>query len=51
MKLAHAEMECFLPIEVESKGPFLEVLTPVVNFGIVASGSKKIKTIAIKNIG
>lgn len=51
MRLAFIDIPCKIPVSVEIFGGSIEILTPVIHFGLVALNSEKIRTIAIQNTG
>ncbi|CAL8138104.1 unnamed protein product [Orchesella dallaii] len=51
MTLPFTTVPCAISTLLRSYGPFLEVLTPTLNFGIVPLASETMKTLAMKNGG
>ncbi|ODN04997.1 Deleted in lung and esophageal cancer protein 1 [Orchesella cincta] len=51
MTLPFTTVPCAISTLLRTYGPFLEVLTPTLNFGIVPLASETMKTLALKNGG
>lgn len=51
INLPFSTTPCFLSVYLKAYGPFLQVLTPTINFGIVPLASESMRTLALKNGG